>query len=55
MKIYKRETYLNKIRGFYDDEKGYNSLRSRITIKWNIIKAGFCGSYFDLMVRRSIH
>lgn len=42
-------------RGFYDDENGYKSLQSRITIKWNIIKAGFCGSYFDLMTRKSIH
>ena len=42
-------------RGLYDDEKGYKSLKSRIKTKWNLIKTGICGSYFDLKTRESIH
>lgn len=42
-------------RGFYDDVKGYKSLKSRINIKWSIIKTGILGSYIDLKKRKSIH
>lgn len=42
-------------RGFYDDNKGYNSWKYRFKIKWVIWSTGFKGSYLDLLKRKPIH